>query len=191
MITSIIGNISKSELGALELDLLTSEEIDLEGEVTRYPVEDGTIISDHIFQGVEIVRISGVVSEGSVTTFAFSSALGTKIADAIEVLKSMHKERALVTVSTGKMVYTDMAFTSLNATRSADGEGGNWLNIRADLMKVNKVTLRTADVPAAAPASGRAGQTQTPAGRSSPTSTPTAENPAARGRTAAFGIFNR
>lgn len=191
MMTFLIGNIGRSELGALKLDLLVSEEIDLEGEVTKYPVEDGTQINDHVFQGSEIVRINGVVAEGSVETFSFSSALGTRIADAIEVLRSMHKERALVTVSTGKMVYEDMAFSSLSATRSCDSEGGNWLNIKAELVKIRKVSLKTADVPAGPGASGRTGQTQTPAGRSSPTSTPTSENPAARGRTAAFGMFNR
>lgn len=187
MITSLIGNVSKLEIGVLKLDLLVTEEIALEGEVSKYPVEDGTQINDHVFQGAEIVRISGVVSEGSVETFSFSSALGTRIADAIEVLRSMHKERALVTVTTGKMVYNDMAFASMNASRSADGEGGNWLSVKAELVKIRKVTLKTASVPSD---NGRTGQTQTPAGRSSPTSTPTAENPAARGRTTAFGIFN-
>lgn len=190
MMTFLIGNVGRSEIGALKLDLLVTEELELDGEVTKYPVEDGSLINDHVFQGSETVRIGGVVAEGSVETFSFSSALGVKMADAIEVLRAMHKERALVTISTGKMVYTDMAFASMSASRSSDAEGGNWLNIKAELVKIRKVTLRTVDVPASPGASGRTGATQTPAGRSSPTSTPTSANPAARGRSTAFGIFN-
>lgn len=187
MMTLLTG-MSRTEVGTLVLDVLVTEEIDLEGEVTRYPVEDGTTISDHVFQGPEIVRISGMVSEGDTAAFSFSSALGTRIADAIGLMRAMHAERQLVTVSTGKMLYEDMAFSRLSASRSADGEGGNWLTIKAELVKVRKVKLRTADAPAASPASGRTGQTQTPAGRSSPTSTPTEAAP--RARTTAFGIFN-
>jgi hypothetical protein len=41
----------RSKLGGLALDVLASEEINLEGQVTQYPVEDGTVISDHITQG--------------------------------------------------------------------------------------------------------------------------------------------
>lgn len=165
----------RSQLGALVLDVLISEEIDLAAEVTRYPVEDGTTISDHITQGVETVRISGMVSTASVAAFSFSAAPGmVKLVDAVEKLRAMHKARAVVTISTGQMVYKDMAFTSLNAVRTAGERGGNWLSIKGELVKVRKVKLKQAEVPAepvAEPAKGRAGQTNKPAGKASPTST--------------------
>jgi hypothetical protein len=168
---------SRSQLGMLILDVLVSEEIDLAAEVTRYPVEDGTIISDHITQGVETIRISGMVSTASVAAFSFSAGPGSiKLVDAVEKLRAMHKARALVTISTGQMLYEDFAFTNLNAVRSNGDKGGNWLQVRGELIKVRKSRLKTADVPAEqaarAPARGRAGATNTPAGRTSSTSTP-------------------
>ncbi|WP_424139999.1 phage baseplate protein [Roseomonas chloroacetimidivorans] len=175
----------RSKLGGLILDVLVSEEITLEAEVTRYPVEDGAVISDHITQGVETIRISGLVSTADVMAFSYlSSAVSlfsdneqpasTKLVDAVDMLRSMHKARALVTVSTGQMIYTDMGFTSLRAVRSNSDKGGNWLEIQAELTKVRKVTLKSAEVPenkAKGAARGRAGATNTPAGKSSPTST--------------------
>jgi hypothetical protein len=195
----------RSKLGGLILDVLVSEEIELEAEVTRYPVEDGTIISDHITQGPERLRISGLVSTADVTAFAFvTSAVSllrgedgpgaTKLVDAIDLLRSMHKARALVTVSTGQMLYEEMGFTRLKAVRSNGDKGGNWLQIDAELMKVRKVKLKTAEVPekpAAKPAQGRAGATNTPAGRSSSSSTQAAGATAPRAVSPAFATRDK
>ncbi|EHL99385.1 hypothetical protein HMPREF9946_03147 [Acetobacteraceae bacterium AT-5844] len=185
-----------TQLGMLMLDVLVSEEVDLAAEVTRYPVEDGTVISDHVTQGVETIRISGMVSTASVAAFSFSSGTGSmKLVDAVEKLRAMHKARALVTVSTGQMVYEDFAFTNLNAIRSNGEKGGNWLQVRAELVKVRKVTLKTAEVPEAParpPARGRAGQTNTPAGRSGSTSTPNGSGSTESGpanRTPALSLY--
>ena len=163
----------RTKLGGLVLDVLTSEEIELPSQVSRYPVEDGTTISDHITQGSEIVRISGSVSTADVVAFSFATTDGfstagnaAKLVEAVDTLRAMHKARALVSVSTGQMLYEGMAFESLTATRS-NSESGNWLDISATLVKVTKVTLKRAEVPedtARAPASGRAGATKTPAG---------------------------
>lgn len=165
----------RTKLGALVLDCLISEEIDLPSKVTRYPVEDGSVISDHIALEPETVRIAGRVSTADVLAFGFvlgNSGGATKLVEAVDALRAMHAERAIIEISTGQMVYTDMAFTSLNAVRSADGDGGNWLDVRAELTKVRKVTLKSADVPAETaqePAKGRAGKTATPAGRNATT----------------------
>ncbi|PWC26411.1 phage baseplate protein [Teichococcus aestuarii] len=160
----------RTRLGSLTLDVLVTEEIDMAAEVTRYPVEDGTLITDHITQGVETVRISGMVSTASVAAFAFTSSGALKLVDAVEQLREMHKRRALVTISTGQMLYPDMGFTNLRAVRSNGERGGNWLEVQAELVKVRKARLRTAEVPAQAPARGRAGETNKPAGKSSGTS---------------------
>lgn len=165
----------RTKLGTLALDVLITEEIDLPSRVTRYPVEDGSIISDHIALEPETLRIAGHISTADVAAFGFvlgNSGGATKLVDAIDQLRAMHQARALVTISTGQMLYRDYAFTSLNAVRSADGPGGNWLEVKAELTKVRKVTLKSAEVPAEtaqAPAKGRAGKTATPAGKNATT----------------------
>lgn len=172
-------NDRRTKLGVLLMDVLHSEKIDFNSEVTLYPVEDGTTISDHITEGPERLSISGViatadVSDGSTVSAAFGYALdnSAKLIDVIEALRAMHKNREMITVSTGQLLHENMGFASLSAERTSDGGGGNWLSIRAELIKIRKVKLRSVDVPApettAAPASGRAGETNKPAGASKP-----------------------
>ncbi|HWX46878.1 MAG TPA: hypothetical protein VNZ61_02330 [Roseomonas sp.] len=177
MMTLLTFSDQRTKLGGLMLDVLVTEEINLDSDVTQYPVEDGTLISDHITQGAERIRISGLVSTADMAVFSFGARGRSKLIDAIDTLRAMHKARALVTVSTGVMLYRDMAFTSMRAVRSSGEKGGSWLEINAELTKVRKVTLKTAEVPEApaqGAAKGRAGKTNTPAGKSSGTSASTA-----------------
>lgn len=177
----------RTKLGALVLDVLLTEEIDFESQVTLYPVETGVLITDHITRGAEKIRLSGMMStadlaggQGTAAAFGFGLDNSSKLVDVIEILRGMHAARAMVEVSTGQMVYKDFAFSSLNAQRTAGGDGGNWLSVKAELIKINKVTLKKADVPppqtTQEPAAGRAGQTNQPAGKTTPSSSNTPRN---------------
>ena len=171
---------SRAKMGGIVLDLLVSEELTLEGEVTEYAVEDGTTISDHITRKAERLRITGTMAVTDAAAFTLLNK-AQKFVDVIEMLRAMHKGRALVEVSTGRMIYKEMAFQSLVATRSNDGPGGNIITIAAELKQVRKVRLKTASVPAAratAPASGRAGATNTAAGRTASSSSQAATSTA-------------
>ena len=182
----------RAKLGTLTLDVMLTEEVSLPSEVSRYSVEDGSTITDHITMGSETIRISGMVSTADVNAFAFligedgdTEARATKLVDAVDQLRQMHKARALVTISTGQMRYEDFAFTDMNAVRTSD-EGGNWLSIRAELVQVRKVTLKTAEVPednAKEPAKGRSGKTKTAAGKNATkAASKTGDKPALTGR---------
>ncbi|WP_147465059.1 phage baseplate protein [Teichococcus wenyumeiae] len=164
---------NRSMLGTLILDVLLSEDITLDGGVTLYPVEDGSLISDNIFRGAERVRLSGLVSADSIEVVGFSPPGKQKLVAAVDALREMHAARALITVSTGIQRYTDMGIDSLRATRTSDAGGGSFLSIQAELVKVRKVRLAEAEIPEATAqgaAKGRAGQTNTPAGKSSASS---------------------
>lgn len=178
----------RTKVGSLILDVLTTEEIDFSSDVTKYPTEDGSVITDHITEGNEKIRISGMIGTqdvaggfGNLSGLIDTPDISVKLVTIVEILRKMHKARELITVSTGQMLYEDMAFTSLNAQRSSDGNGGNWLSIKAEMTKVIKVKLKTADVPpkeaVTEPAAGRAGATAASAGRTTPTSTPASTGP--------------
>lgn len=174
----------RTKLGVLLLDVLISEEVSFESQVTMYPVEDGTEISDHITEGSKRIRLSGMIATADASGgWGFLAGLGVgaeyrannpqeaKLIDVIEALERMHKSREVVTISTGQMVYENMAFTNMTASRASQGGTGNWLNINAELVRVRKVKLKTADVPPpenvsnANGAAGRSGETNKPAGR--------------------------
>ena len=173
-LTVLEANDRRTKMGTLVLDVLTSEEIEFPSEVTQYPVEDGTTISDHVTQGPERVRISGLMSTADVVAFAYFRDGGgqgaTKLVEAVDMLREMHKARALVSVSTGQMLYTDLGIAGMTARRSAGGDGGNWLEVQAEFVKVRKVKLKQAEAPASGKAGdggakGRTGKTKAKAGK--------------------------
>lgn len=154
---------SRTKIGALSLDLLVSEELTLEGGVTKYPVESGSIISDHIVEGETSLRISGEIS--SAEGYYMRSMKVTMI-DALEMLEAMHRDRAEITIVTGLRQYEHMGMERLNAVRSNDAEGGgNWLRIGAEFTKIRKVSSRTAEISeqkTSGATKGRAGATARP-----------------------------
>ena len=169
-----------STVGFLALDILVSENLKFPSEVTKYPVEDGTEeISDHITQGNEELSITGRVSSSQILSFDFGRCI-SKLVDAVDQLRSMHKAREPVRVNTGLGVYEDMAFTSLSVTRSNGADGGNWLDINADLRKIKKVAVKETELPedkvstdaSAGGAKGRAGTTGAKGGASGNSQTP-------------------
>src|SRR4029079_3138122 len=136
--------IGQSKLGYLSLDVLVSESLSLPSKVTEYTVEDGNEdISDHITAGNEELTISGSIASGSAFGIEFGSLCYSKMIDAIDQLRKMHKERKVITIQTGLGKYNDMAFTSLTIERSnSPNLGGQWLNINATLRKIRKVALK-------------------------------------------------
>lgn len=170
---------SKTYLGYLYLDVLTTETLTLPSEVTKYPVEDGgNEISDHITCGNEEIEISGLISAATSFGVEFGSKCYSKMIDAVDQLRTMHTDRATVTVVTGLGQYDDFAFTSLVITRSATDKGGQWLDIKANLRQIKKVALKKTDLPAdsktdkSASASGKTGGTESRSGKSGESSTP-------------------
>lgn len=158
-LTSFGFGLNKTEIGMLFLDVLTSEEIAFDGQATKYPVEDGTVISDHILEGSKTLKIAGLIS----TTEAYSFNLGggkSRLIDALQTMEQLKKERKLIVVTTGLTQYEDMAIENLRASRSSNApRDGNWFEVQVELRHIKKVTLRTAQVNAAEPAAGRTGQT--------------------------------
>lgn len=145
---SMFFHIGQSKIGYLTLDVLVTENLDLPSEVTKYPVEDGDEdVTDHITAGNEELTISGAVAAGSALGIEFGLLCYSKLIDAVDQLRKMHKERKTFTVITGLGKYEEMAFTKLTIERTSSGVGGQWITINATLRKIRKVTLKQADMP--------------------------------------------
>ena len=182
--------IGQSKVGYLSLDVLVSESLSLPSKVTEYPVEDGNEdISDHITAGNEELTIAGAIASGSAFGIEFGSLCYSKMIDAIDQLRTMHKERKVITIQTGLGKYEDMAFTALTLERSnSPATGGQWLNINATLRKIRKVALKQADLPpdkastdpSASGAKGKTGKTQAKGGSSGNAADPSNPTLAAR-----------
>ena len=171
---SLSGTDRRPRLGALILDIALTEEVSFESEITQYLIEDGSTISDHVTRGAEKLRITGVIPAADALAFTADGSGAARVADVVETARAINRERAVLEVATGQVLYPDMAFSSLRIARSV-GEGGDWISVDAELTKVRKVSLRTAEVPQDAKVSeangakGRAGQTNKAAGRAGQT----------------------
>jgi hypothetical protein len=153
-----------SQLSYLSLDVLVTETVTLPSDVTKYPIEDGSgDFTDHITAHNEEIKISGMISAATSFGMEFGPLCYSKMIDAVDQLRKMHKERTTVTVQTGLGKYEDMAFTDLSIERSnSPTVGGQWLTINAGLRKIIKVTLKTADLPPDpnSSAAGKTGKTE-------------------------------
>lgn len=162
LFNSLVGK--RTTIGILELDALLTENTSLRSQITEYPVEDGSVISDHITQEAEILSIDGVIT-GAGTLFNIAAGKAKLIA-AKETLRQLHQDRTLLTITTGIDIYTDFAIESCEINRTADG--GEKLDVSLTLKKIKKVTLRTADIPpekTSGSATSKAGKTKTNAGK--------------------------
>lgn len=154
----------RTVIGVLELDALLTESTSLRSQITEYPVEDGSVISDHITQDSETLSIEGVIT-GAGTLFNISEGKA-KLIVAKEALRELHKKRELITVVTGIDVYEDFAIESCEISRN--NEDGEQFSVNLELKKINKVTLRTEEIPPEknkGKATGKAGKTKTKAGK--------------------------
>ncbi|MFZ7222726.1 phage baseplate protein [Avibacterium avium] len=161
----------RTTIGVLELDALLTESTSLSSQITEYPVEDGTVISDHITQESERLSLSGVIT-GAGTLF--NVGLGKyKLISAKETLRELHANRELITIVTGLDVYQDFAIESIEIERNSDD--GERLNVTAEFRKINKVSLRKEEMPpekTSPSVKGKTGKTKAQVGKAA-TSKPT------------------
>lgn len=160
-----------STIGTLELDALISEATDLNAKATEYAVEDDSPISDHIIVESERLKLSGWITPSSVMQMTADGR--PKLLEAKASLRKIMKDRAEVTVTTGMDTYTAMVMESCNIGRSNEGDH---MTVDCEFVKIRKATLRTADIPpdkVAPAAKGKAGATNTKAGKANPDNGPT------------------
>lgn len=178
--SSLIG--TRTVIGVLELDALLTESTSLRSQITEYPIEDGSVISDHISQESETLSIEGVIT-GAGTLFNISAGKSKLIA-AKEALRELHEKRELISIVTGVDVYDDFAIESCEISRN--NEDGEQFSVSMELRKIKKVTLRTEEIPpekTSGKAKGKAGKTKTKAGKGAVKTKNGKENPISKVKT--------
>lgn len=119
-------------LGAnlITFDTMVAEEHKFTSRVTYYPIERGTIVSDHIFNQPEMVMLSGLITDTPLNIFA---AFNRSVA-AFNTLIQIYERRQIVDVVTGIKVYRNMAITSLDVPRTV--KTGQTLTFNIQLQKI-------------------------------------------------------
>ena len=152
-----------STIGVLQLDALLSEGTDLAAQVTEYPVEDGSPISDHVVVESERLKVSGMITPSDVMQMTAEGR--PKLMEAKATLRKILNDRAPVTISTGMDTYVDMVMEKCQISRTNEGDH---LNVDAEFVRIRKTVLRKAAIPpdkTSGSAKGKAGDTKTKAGK--------------------------
>lgn len=105
---------AQGKVGSVTFDTVIMEDHRYNSRVTYYPVETGTIVSDHIINEPDVVVLQGLVSDTPLNILA----LFNRSVQAFNQLVEIHERREVVTVVTGLKVYPSMAITSLNVPRT-------------------------------------------------------------------------
>ena len=128
-----------SKKGSVTFDLILSESHNISNEVSEHPVEDGSVISDHIKNNLENGSLTVMVSNFSLNIF--TSVLSDRAQDAYDEIVRIWKNRELVTIVSVLKVYDDVAITDVSTARSADT--GSAIVMDIGFKKVKIVKLKT------------------------------------------------
>jgi hypothetical protein len=117
-------------VGTIDLDVTITEQHRYNSRVTNYPVEDGTIVSDHIINEPDTLTLQALVTDTPLSILS----LPNRSVDVFNRLIEIQQKRELITVITGLKIYDSMAITSLDVPRNLTT--GQSLTFTIELQKV-------------------------------------------------------
>jgi hypothetical protein len=132
---------------SIDLDVTQDEAHEWKNDVTLYPVEEGSQISDNIRRMPDKLTITGWITDSPINDESTSSDnTSSRVSTTFGLLHDLMEARELMTVYTRHKVYTNMALQSCNIPRN--GDIGEALNFTLEFVNVRIVSTQTVDVPA-------------------------------------------
>lgn len=127
--------------GIITFDLELSENHNFSNTVTQYNVEDGSEISDHIQNNLEVGGVTGFITNFSIYD---SVIIENKAQIAFDVLRNLWKAKELVDIYTIYHIYEGVAITNISMSRGSDS--GESLTCDFSFQELNKVKLQEIEV---------------------------------------------
>ena len=140
----LFGRSPKKTIGSIEVDAFVTEIHTRTSELTKYPVEDGTDISDHIINMPVELSVEGRISPAAVNLLQVRRQSNRHIT-AFEEINLLIDNKELVTVVTGLKTYDDMHIKSFNVDRNSSN--GSVLDFTMMLDQARKVETQLTTVP--------------------------------------------
>lgn len=107
-----------SQIADIEIDAVLQQEERFDMQVTRNPVEDGTLYTDHMVIIPTVLQIEGRISDTSLSYLV--PAKPGRADEAFKSLVALQVQKKPFTVVLGNAVYKNMAFQSLSKPRTAE-----------------------------------------------------------------------
>lgn len=148
----IIGLVSKfsPKIGDLTLDAELSETHERSAEVSEWPIEQGSDISDHRAILPEVVNIEGVVSSAPTSFAQIAGPLAPlSIPEGFRALEALFQLKTVITVVTRLKVYENMVITRLSIPQNQDV--GEAVYFTMELRNIRTVSTQRVAVEPEAP----------------------------------------
>lgn len=127
---------TKKSIGTLEFDAFITESHERVNDITMFPVEDGSSISDHIISQPRKLKINAIIEAGGD---------GSNVLNSFNILNEIMDNKELVSVVTGLKVYTNYNIDSLTIPR--DKSNGGSLTVNIELTEIRNVKSQTVVIP--------------------------------------------
>ena len=103
-----------------DIDFLDAESHEWNNEITRFPIETGSVISDSIIKRPRKYVLSGVTSDSPINLFEVAANIGAepKTQQAVAFFESLADSQSLVTVTSKMKTYDSMGCTSVKIARN-------------------------------------------------------------------------
>lgn len=126
---------------SLTFDLILDESYSFSNTVTKHPVQNGAIITDHVQNMLRSCAFTGLVSNYSLKSPFLDR---NRAQDAYDTLKTIWKNKELVTISIGLEILENWLISDLSTARSSkDGES---LSFTINFTEARIVKLRQVNV---------------------------------------------
>jgi hypothetical protein len=134
-----------AKIQELVLDASIDEQHKYTNKVSRFPIEDGSTITDHIINEPVAITMQGFITNTPVleadSSVARTGYAANRVDTAFEALISIFTKKEIVTIVTGLMTYSNMVLVSLTVPRNKTI--GDTLRFTADFQEIKIVTLET------------------------------------------------
>ena len=145
---------TRPQIASIKLDASLSESHNYSSTITDSPLEDGSVVSDHIINNPFRLDITGSISNipslgiGILTLPAVTAVASiisifktkNKIKDAEEEFRNIRKKKIVFSVITGLRRYKNMVLESFTFNR--DASIGDALEFTASLKQINIVSTK-------------------------------------------------
>lgn len=136
----------QKKIGGIVIDGYLEETHIRKSKVTRYPIEQGSDITDHIKNDPDGVIINGVVTNTPLlTSVILGVPLGDRVTEVLQALERIRSEKQLVSVVTSLKVYNNMAIEDFAPVKNTTT--GQSMEFSITLTNVIKVTNQTTTIP--------------------------------------------
>ena len=132
----------------INVDAMIQEKHSFQAQVTEYPVEDGTDISDHVVIKPVQLSVEGIVSNSPIY-LGIDFLITNRVMTAHDTFAAAQRVAAFMSIVTGIHVYKNMIIEDYTVVREA--KNGQALEFTMSLKQVSVMQTQTVEINASAP----------------------------------------